>query len=285
MGRKKSSGAEDLMHIVAMCPWWVGVALAIVSYVVLHKMSLAAPPATLQPGQLGGPIIGMMLTALASFGKYLLPLICLAGAALSIWERKRRRGLVAAVTHKPAAAALDGMSWREFEMLVGEAFRLQGYRVTETGGSGPDGGVDLILNRGSETFLVQCKQWKSYKVGVGVVRELYGVMAAKGVAGGIVVTSGDFTDDAKVFAAGRHVKLVDGGLLFGLITQAQESLAGRGRAAMPATRATGAAVEPLCPICASAMVSRTARKGVNAGREFWGCTGYPACRGTRQSAD
>ena len=50
------------------------------------------------------------------------------------------------------------MIWREFEMLVGEAFRLQGYQVVETGGGGADGGVDLVLRKDRETFLVQCKQ-------------------------------------------------------------------------------------------------------------------------------
>jgi restriction system protein len=43
-----------------------------------------------------------------------------------------------------------------------------------------------------------------------VVRELYGVMAAEGVAGGYVVTSGTFTKDARQFAAGRNVELIDG---------------------------------------------------------------------------
>ena len=102
-------------------------------------------------------------------------------------------------------------------MLVGEAYRLQGYRVTETGGGGADGGIDLALTKGSEKFLVQCKQWKAYKVGVDVVRELYGVMAAKGATGGFVVTSGRFTDDAKAFSDGRNVQLVDGPKLFAMI--------------------------------------------------------------------
>ena len=69
------------------------------------------------------------------------------------------------------------MSSREFEGLVAEAFRQQGYRVVERGGDGPDGGVDLELHMGSDKYLVQCKQWKSQKVGVAIVRELYGVMA------------------------------------------------------------------------------------------------------------
>jgi four helix bundle suffix protein len=38
---------------------------------------------------------------------------------------------------------------------------------------------------------------------------------------------------------------------------------------------------PVCPFCAKPMVQRTARKGKHAGSCFWGCTGYPECRGTR----
>jgi len=34
-----------------------------------------------------------------------------------------------------------------------------------------------------------------------------------------------------------------------------------------------------CPKCGSTMVLRTARKGQNAGNQFWGCATYPACRG------
>lgn len=37
----------------------------------------------------------------------------------------------------------------------------------------------------------------------------------------------------------------------------------------------------VCPNCGKPMVLRTARKGQKAGQPFWGCTGYPDCRGTR----
>ena len=84
------------------------------------------------------------------------------------------------------------MGWREFETLVGESFRQQGFVVTETGGSGADGGIDLKLRKDNEVFLVQCKQWRAYKVSVQIVRELFGVMAAQGATGGFVVTSGVF---------------------------------------------------------------------------------------------
>ncbi len=38
----------------------------------------------------------------------------------------------------------------------------------------------------------------------------------------------------------------------------------------------------LCPICNSSMTLRTARRGRGAGTQFWGCTRFPACRGTRK---
>lgn len=36
-----------------------------------------------------------------------------------------------------------------------------------------------------------------------------------------------------------------------------------------------------CPICGSAMRLRTARRGRRSGSNFWGCTRYPTCKGTR----
>ncbi|MDM5124447.1 MULTISPECIES: nuclease-related domain-containing protein [Aeromonas] len=36
---------------------------------------------------------------------------------------------------------------------------------------------------------------------------------------------------------------------------------------------------PTCPRCGNAMVLRTASRGENRGNQFWGCRGYPTCRG------
>ena len=38
---------------------------------------------------------------------------------------------------------------------------------------------------------------------------------------------------------------------------------------------------PACPQCGKPMALRTARKGQLAGSQFWGCSGYPECKGTR----
>jgi four helix bundle suffix protein len=38
---------------------------------------------------------------------------------------------------------------------------------------------------------------------------------------------------------------------------------------------------PVCPQCGKPMVLRMARKGPRAGSQFWGCSSFPDCRGTR----
>ena len=38
---------------------------------------------------------------------------------------------------------------------------------------------------------------------------------------------------------------------------------------------------PVCPICGKPMIKRVAKKGINSGREFWSCSEYPKCNGTR----
>lgn len=282
--RKRTSPAEDLMDLVAMLPWWVGVALALIGYLLLHGVATQPlPVAPTAVGQMGTFVTKSMWRTLATLGQYLLPALCLAGAAISAWRRSARAKLVADVAQSKSSDALDGMRWEQFEVLVAEGFRMQGYRVTETGGGGPDGGVDLVLSKpgdqGSEKFLVQCKQWRAFKVGVAVVRELYGVMAAKGATGGFVVTSGRFTAEAIEFAEGRNIKLMDGPKLHVMIRQAQS------RAPSPPARTPTAKPEvpatPACPVCSGTMVKRTANRGANAGRQFWGCSGYPSCKGTR----
>jgi restriction system protein len=286
MARKKSSGAEDFMDLVAILPWWAGVLLALVSYFVLHQLAATPNAAGIQPGQIGGFVGRSLIAAFAFFGQLIVPVLCLIGALVSFLRRRKRQALFSQVTQSTTADALNGMSWREFEMLVGEAFRLQGYAVAEQGGARPDGGVDLVLRKGTETYLVQCKQWKAYKVGVDVVRELYGVMAANGAAGGFVIASGTFTADAQAFADGRNVKLIDGPKLFALVQQARASVSAAAPAA-PAAKASSTALpapttsSPLCPVCQSSMVRRKARKGANAGSQFWGCSQFPVCRGTR----
>nr|WP_303657397.1 restriction endonuclease [Asticcacaulis aquaticus] len=170
------------------------------------------------------------------------------------------------------------MTWQEFERLVGRAFVSMGYKVQHTGRAGADGGIDLILRRGSETALVQCKHWKANKVSVEKVRELFGLMAERGAAQGYLVSAGDYTRDAGRFASGKNITLVTGEQLHRLIS------IGRLPSEVSVTEAVQVAAVfdgQSCPDCGGAMVERTARRGRNIGQTFWGCRKYPQCNGIR----
>ena len=164
--------------------------------------------------------------------------------------------------------------------------RLSMWRIATAGGAPGgrgDGGVDLVLRRaavnGAERTLVQCKHWRAQAVGVDVVRELYGVMAARGAAAGIVVTSGRFTEEATSFAQGRNLRLIDGKQLRRLMQPPANSA----NSAIPAatSQTDQQHAPPACPACGKPMVQRIARRGAQARRAFWGCSAYPGCRGTR----
>jgi restriction system protein len=282
MARRRTSPAKDFVDLVAMLPWWVGVMLAVLSYLALHHVAGLPMEAPAKPSQAAAMFTQTLWRTLASVAQYAVPVLCLCGAVVSAVRRHERNQLVDNVVRSDAADALDDMSWQQFERLVAQGFRLQGYRVLETGGGGADGGVDLVLKRDGEKYLVQCKQWKALRVGVATVRELYGVMAAKGAAGGFVVTSGRFTDEARHFVDGRNVQLIDGTQLSALLKKVATSQfdgSSMPDDVPPGTTATAA--PPLCPACAKLMVRRVARRGVNTGNVFWGCSDYPACRGSR----
>ena len=217
--RRNDSAGVAIVELTALLPWWGGVMLAGASYGALH-LYVSRP---MSPVSLGDStfLIQAMARALATTGQYLLPVLFLIAALTSVFRRRKRRQLLAGVSSSAAPNALNHLTWREFEMVVGEAFRVQGYSVVETGGSA-DGGVDVVLRKDSEKYFVQCKQRRAQTVGVPIVRELYGAMAAHGATGGFVVTSGRFTKPAIEFAQGRNLTLIDGPQLHAMIQRVSQ---------------------------------------------------------------
>jgi restriction system protein len=92
---------------------------------------------------------------------------------------------------------------RKFEEIVAEILDKQGYEVTLTPASG-DGGFDIYAARkeglGKFLYLVECKRYApTNKVGVEIVRSLYGVIQAQRATAGAIVTTSFFTSGAKEF--------------------------------------------------------------------------------------
>jgi restriction system protein len=266
--RKRKFGFEQWIDALAKLPWQVCLALVPVTWLVFHTLSQLRPPLESEPGQLGGVILFNILKTGGLFLQYLVPAALLIAAFTSWIAKRKRNALLVDITERQDSVPLLNMSWQQFESLVAAYFEQQGYRVTMTS-SGADGGVDAIARRDGETFLIQCKHWRATQVGVSVVRELFGVMSAQGATGALVVSSGPFTTAAVEFAEGRNIELVDANQLI----RSTKSTAPAATSARPGD-------QPRCPKCDGSMALRTARRGRNSGKQFWGCARYPECRGT-----
>jgi restriction system protein len=146
------------------------------------------------------------LVALNAAG-VLLGFVVILAWSLSILQASTRRHLVDWTTD------LRLLSSSEFEWLVGELMRREGWQVTETGCEGkPDGNIDLRVARDGQTQLVQCKRWQSWAVGVNEVRKLGGTLMREGLPGGsgTLVTLSEFSDQAVAEAGQIGLELVDG---------------------------------------------------------------------------
>jgi hypothetical protein len=136
---------------------------------------------------------------------------CLAVSVMLAWlvERLRGRDRRLLVEWTSDLRMLDA---HEFEWLVGEVYRRDGWRVEEVGRHGsPDGNVDLRLTRGAATVAVQCKRWVAWQIGVDEVRSFAGALMRDGLTGdaGVIVTLRGFTDQARTEAQAMGLALLD----------------------------------------------------------------------------
>ncbi len=153
------------------------------------------------------------------------------------------------------------MTWSDFERLVAAFYETKGYSVDLRGGDRPDGGIDLIVHKGNQRWIVQCKHWRDSLVRERPLRELLGVVTAQKATGGIFVACGVFDAQATAFAkSSEKLELIGGEQLGELI-----------RAAVRKKETW-----PPCPSCGSPMNEKFGRYGV-----FLSCNNYPSCLGRR----
>lgn len=273
MGRKRGNTGLDAL---AALPWPLGLAAGIAGFLVVrHGLAWWLSQ---QGGMLAQAIVQQADSTLAPLAWIVLIVCWIAALSSFLGARHRHRLLDTRTTLESLAAG----GWRQFELLVGEAFRRQGYSVEETGLGGADGGIDLILRKNGRRTLVQCKQWKRQQVGVSVVREMYGLLAHHQAHAVKIVCIGSYTKDAARFAQGKPIELIGGERLLEMIQAAQRS--SKSGASLN-TRIEPALVPVIdaatqsstCRQCGSQLVQRTNRRT----REvFLGCSQFPRCRGT-----
>jgi restriction system protein len=270
MARK--SFLDDLLDAVrSVCfylPFWAVPLLATVTAGAVYWAAVNFFGESIQQGDAAFPNIPMIAGALTF-------LLVFVFGTVGWMDRRRRKVMLAETT---TLKKLRDLTWQDFEQLVGEAYREKGYRVSEGSGNAADGGIDLdTRSPEGERVLIQCKHWKSQKVGVPIVREMLGVLTREKADRVVIIATGYFTNEAVAWARGQPIELVDGPALLQRIKTDD----------LPSGTLLPIDVEPSkvllpeeksCPRCGGDLVIRTAKRGPNAGNQFLGCSGYPNCR-------
>jgi restriction system protein len=260
--RRSQSDSQVIAEILVTLPPWATAILGVIVYFVIQWLPNAFTGMWHDAAVGAAPQVGYM--ALCVFG-----VAALLGA-LKRWLKRRL------LDQQSGPTSLRSMDPKGFELLVAAAFERQGFAVDCSIHNGPDGGVDVVLKKNGRISLVQCKRWWTTSVGVDVVREMLGLLHHHGADEVIVVTTGEFTEEAKAFAQGKAMQLINGPKLWEMVKGVQRSSPKEEAAPSSPSQSV-----PACPSCGSAMTLRLAKKGAKAGQKFWGCSGYPLCTGTR----
>lgn len=178
---------QSLFAILSRSPWWLSVAVAAALFAAVR---LFFPD-----------FIALSVA---------LPFVAVGGYAG--WRQLR-----APSTTKIAdmLGALRAMSWEDFSTLIEEAFRHDGYTVTQLKADA----VDYELSRNNRVAVVCCKRWKVARTGIAPIRDLFEAGQARNAHDFIYMVTGEFTANAREFAAEKSIRLLSDVELVRLVTR------------------------------------------------------------------
>jgi restriction system protein len=178
---------QSLFAILSRSPWWLSVAVAAALFA---SVRLFFPD-----------FIALSVA---------LPFVAVGGYAG--WRQLR-----APSTTKIAdmLGALRAMSWEDFSTLIEEAFRHDGYTVTKLKADA----VDYELSRNNRVAVVCCKRWKVARTGIAPIRDLFEAGQARNAHDFIYMVTGEFTANAREFAAEKSIRLLSDVELVRLVTR------------------------------------------------------------------
>ncbi|MBT8345353.1 MAG: restriction endonuclease [Desulfofustis sp.] len=193
MARRK----ESIFDVFTEITWQTSIFLAALVFIILRFILPLIP---IREQLLAGIVETLREHA------HLIGLVLLIPVPFSAFAARKRQNRL--TTQRDINSIRDLDRW-QVEQLVAETYRRRGYTVMFEQDGDLHRTVDLRLQKGGKLRLLQCRHWQSLKVDVSDVRELYETMAAEKATGGIVITSGAFTPEAKKLSAAKAIELID----------------------------------------------------------------------------
>ena len=182
---------DSLFSVLSRAPWWASIAIG----------------AALFAG------IRLFLPDIAAF------FAALPFWVIAVYAGWRQMRAPSVTDSTDMLAKLRTMSWEAFAVVIGAAFRYDGYSVTKI----DDGAADFELRKNGRLSIVSCKRWKVAQTGIGPLRDLHAAKDAHEAQECIYVTAGDVTANATKFAAEKSIHLLSGAALGDLVARFERS--------------------------------------------------------------
>ncbi len=127
---------------------------------------------------------------------------------------ERRAASAARLTHYRLRNVLTEMHPRTFEQHIYEFFTSNGYEVDINFSN--DAVIDAYVKRGAEQVAVQVKRYAFYRVHESEVRDFHKAFSASHTRG-VMITTSDFTTEARRIAKNHSIELISGTELVSLL--------------------------------------------------------------------
>lgn len=181
---------NSLFAVLLRSPWWISIAVAA-----------------------GTAVVARFALAKFSLPEIYAVFVCLPFVVIGSYAGWQQLRAPSAASIAATLEALRALSWDDFSSAIEDAFRRDGYGVSRLNIDG----ADLELTRSGRVSLVGCKRWKVARAGVEPLRELDAARHARDAHECIHVAAGEFTDNARAFAAGKNIRLLHGAELAKLL--------------------------------------------------------------------
>lgn len=182
---------DSLFSILSRAPWWLSIVIAAILFAGMR----------------------LFLPDIAAFFAA-LPFLVIA-----VYAGWRQLRAPSAANAADMLAKLGTMSWEGFSVVIGAAFRYDGYSVTKIA----DSAADFELRKNGRLSIVSCKRWKVAQTGIGPLRDLHAAKKTHDAQECIYVTAGDVTANASAFATEKAIRLLNGAALGELVARFERS--------------------------------------------------------------
>lgn len=201
----------NVFDFLAQIPWWVSVTLSASFYLMLQYVI----PYFENQGALVNEVH-------VSVGPALAPVIALAlltPLTFSFLKSSRKKKL-----HdlRNEIKLIQEIPWEQLKEQVAEAYGRAGYLIMENDPFTSDPSIDLVMRKSANLYLLQSRYWLNRKLGLREVKNLFSLMHEKQATGVFLLTTGVFSKNARRYAIGRPINLIDGIQLVELLSTIKE---------------------------------------------------------------